>query len=123
MAAVCSHVATGASGLVSLKVIRKAVVLVKFPSPPPPKDITVPPLGAPLKIFSLFQFTPIDGSPQLSPIPAGDMWIENDAVVEHVSGVPVGAGVGVGVGVGPPLAQTALSLTVYAPVKVRLLGI
>src|ERR1043166_1819123 len=73
MGAVCSHVASGAVGKVSLKVMRKAVVLGKLPSPNPPKDITVPPLGVPLKTCSVFQLTPIDGSPQSSPNPGGDM--------------------------------------------------
>ena len=88
-----------------MKVIRKPVVLGKLPSPNPPKDITVPPLGVPLKTCSVFQLTPIDGSPQSSPNPGGDMWIEYDGVVVHVSGVPVGVGVGDTVGVGLGLGR------------------
>ena len=86
----------------------------KFPSPNPPKDNTVPPFGVPLKICSVFQLTPIDGSPQSSPNPGGEMWIEYDGVVVHVSGVPVGVGVGeadgIGVGVGNGLKPDMVKL-------------
>src|SRR5205807_750270 len=75
IAAVCSQVAVGPVGLVSLKVIRKPMMLGLVNenpgSPKPPKDNTVPPFGVPLNVCSLFQFTPIEGSPQLSPNPGG----------------------------------------------------